>query len=120
MLADKFIKSAVVYIILGMILGIYMAASQNHSQMPTHAHLNLIGWVTMGLMGLIYKAWPQTAEGTLATVTFWLSHFSVIGMTIGIGLIYAGMPQYEPIAIVASLAALLNMLLFAYLFFRKT
>lgn len=51
MLADKFIKSAVVYIILGMILGIYMAASQNHSQMPTHAHLNLIGWVDDGSDG---------------------------------------------------------------------
>ena len=50
MLAGRFIKSSIIYIVLGMALGIYMAASQDHSQMPTHAHLNLLGWVTMALM----------------------------------------------------------------------
>ena len=119
MLAEKFIKSAAVYIILGMLLGIYMAASQDHSQMPTHAHLNLLGWVTMGIMGLVYKSWPTAAAAKLANLTYWLAHVSVIGMTLGVGLLYAGMVQYEPIAIVSSLVALFNMILFAFLFFRN-
>lgn len=120
MLSEKFIKSAAVYIIFGMILGIYMAATQDHSQMPTHAHLNLLGWVTMGLMGLIYKCWPAVAAAKLANLTYWLAHISVIGMTIGVGLLYAGMMEYEPIAIISSLIALFNMILFAFLFFKNT
>ncbi|MZR29491.1 hypothetical protein [Sneathiella litorea] len=120
MLADRFIKSAAVYIILGMIMGIYMAATKDHSQMPTHAHLNLLGWVTMGLMGLVYKNWPAVAEAKLAKLTYWLAHVSVIGITVGIGLLYAGMMQYEPIAIISSLVALFNMALFAFLFFKNT
>ncbi|WP_288904918.1 hypothetical protein [uncultured Sneathiella sp.] len=119
MLAENFIKSAAIYIILGMGLGIYMAASQDHSQMPAHAHLNLLGWVTMGIMGLVYKNWPAVAEAKLAKLTFWFAHISVIGMTAGIGLIYAGMPEYEPIAIVASFIAVLNMILFAFLVFKN-
>ena len=50
----------------GMSLGIYMGIAQDHSLMPVHAHLNLIGWVTMFLMGLYYRrmsrplaAWPR-------------------------------------------------------------
>jgi hypothetical protein len=119
MLAEKFIKSAAIYIILGMILGIYMAASQDHSQRPTHAHLNLLGWAIMGIMGLVYKSWPAVAAAKLANLTYWLAHISVIGITLGIGLLYAGMVEYEPIAIVSSLIALANMILFAFLFFRN-
>lgn len=119
MLAEKFIKSAAVYIILGMILGIYMAATQDHSQMPTHAHLNLLGWVTMGIMGLVYKNWPAVAEVKLAKLTYWLAHITVIGLSIGVGLLYAGMVEYEPIAIISSLIALFNMALFAFLFFKN-
>jgi uncharacterized protein YacL len=119
MLAERFIKSATIYIILGMSLGIYMAASQDHSQLPTHAHLNLLGWVTMALMGLIFKNWPAVAEAKLAPLTYWLAHITVIGLTIGVGLLYAGMAEYEPIAIVSSLIAVCNMALFAFLVFKN-
>ncbi|MAZ03299.1 MAG: hypothetical protein CMN56_09190 [Sneathiella sp.] len=120
MLAERFIKSSIIYIILGMALGIYMAASQDHSQMPTHAHLNLLGWVTMALMGLIYKNWPAVAEAKLAPLTYWLAHATVIGLTLGVGLLYAGLPQYEPIAIVAAFIAVFNMALFGFLFYRNS
>ncbi|MCR9213110.1 MAG: cbb3-type cytochrome c oxidase subunit I [Proteobacteria bacterium] len=120
MLAEKFIKSSVVYVILGMIIGIYMAASQDHSQSPTHAHMNLLGWVTMALMGLVYKNWPEVAAAKLANLTFWLAHVTVIGLSVGIGGLYAGYPEFEPVAIIASFVAVGNMLLFAFLFFRNS
>src|SRR5437588_12990110 len=42
-----FFALAPVYVLIGMSLGIYMGASEDHSLYPAHAHLNLIGWVTM-------------------------------------------------------------------------
>ena len=42
-----FLRIAVVYVLAGMALGIFMAMSDDHSQMPTHAHMNLMGWAPM-------------------------------------------------------------------------
>ena len=53
-------------------------------------------------------------------MSFAYSASSKTGLTLGVGLIYAGMPEYEPIAIVASLIAIFNMALFAFLFFRNS
>ena len=55
----------------------------------------------------------------IAALTYWLSHISVIGLTIGIGLIYAGYPEYEPIAAISSIAVLMNVVLFAFLVHRN-
>lgn len=37
-------RAAVVFVVAGMIWGIVMGISQDHSTMAAHAHLNLLGW----------------------------------------------------------------------------
>ena len=44
-------QAAVVFVVAGMIWGIVMAISEDHSAMPAHAHLNLLGWVSLFLFG---------------------------------------------------------------------
>ena len=39
--------AAVIAVLVGMSWGIVMAISQDHSAMPAHAHLNLLGWVSL-------------------------------------------------------------------------
>lgn len=119
MLAEKFIKSSVIYLLIGLSLGIYMGMSKDHSQTPTHVHLNMLGWVTMALMGVIYKSWPQAAAAKLASVTYWLAHISVIGMTVGLFLMFSGHEQYEIIAAVAAIVTIVNILLFTILLYRS-
>ena len=41
----KFVISALCYALLGMVLGIHMAASKDHGQFVTHAHIMLVGFV---------------------------------------------------------------------------
>ena len=62
----------------GMGLGIFMAVSQDFTLMPAHAHLNLLGWVSMALYGLYYRgaallrirlAWVQAGVATAGFVT---------------------------------------------------
>lgn len=119
MYARRFIISAAVYALFGMALGIFMAASQDHVQMPTHAHLNLLGWVTMGLFGLTYRSWPVLETTRIAPIHFWLSHVSVIGLTTGVGLIYSGNVAFETVATVSSFITLVNMALFVGLLFTR-
>ena len=52
-------RIAVLFALIGMIVGLYMAASHNHALAPGHAHINLIGWVSLFLIGLFYERRPQ-------------------------------------------------------------
>lgn len=45
----------------GMGLGLYMGIAEDHALAPSHAHLNLLGWVTMMLYGLYHRGAPQSA-----------------------------------------------------------
>jgi hypothetical protein len=51
-------KLAVLFVVTGMAMGIAMAASHDHSAMPAHAHLNLLGWVSLFLYGNYDKLHP--------------------------------------------------------------
>ncbi|HET8870922.1 MAG TPA: hypothetical protein VFM48_10770, partial [Aquabacterium sp.] len=66
------LRLAVLYFVSAVALGVVMGASGDHMMMPVHAHLNLLGWVSMALFGLIGLAYPQVHEGRVATVQFWL------------------------------------------------
>jgi hypothetical protein len=56
----------------GMGLGIFMGLQQDFTLTPVHAHVNLLGWVTMSLYGLYHRgvarpsnrlAWLQALAG---------------------------------------------------------
>jgi hypothetical protein len=74
-----FFAVAPLYVLTGMSLGIYMGASMDFSLAPAHAHLNLIGWVTMALYGTFYALCPNAPQ-KLAWATFWLNNVAVIVM----------------------------------------
>jgi hypothetical protein len=71
-----FFAVAPLYVLLGMGVGIYMGASQNFTIAPAHAHLNLIGWVTMALYGTFF-ALARDASKKLAWTVFWLNNVAV-------------------------------------------
>jgi hypothetical protein len=58
----------------GMVLGIVMGMSQDFTLAPAHAHINLLGWVSMALYGLYHRAagparalaWTQAVCGAIA------------------------------------------------------
>lgn len=62
--AFYFFAAAVLCATAGMIWGIQMSVSEDHSLSMAHAHLNLVGWTTLGLFGLYYTVTPE-ADGTV-------------------------------------------------------
>jgi hypothetical protein len=112
-LAARYFGSALVYAILGMALGLFMGLTKDHSQMPTHAHIMLIGWVGFALFGFFYHHFPDAAAGKLAALQFWLAQVSLAGIIVGLFLIYSGSPEADPIAGIASIGLLVSMILFA-------
>ena len=74
-----FFALAPVYVLIGMGFGIFMGATNNFTLAPAHAHLNLIGWVTMALYGTFY-ALAKDASKRLAWAVFWLNNVAIAVM----------------------------------------
>ncbi len=89
-IAFVFFLAAVLCVTGGMIWGLQMAASNDHSMVGAHAHLNLVGWATMALFGLYYRVTPQAAEGWLPRVHAGLAIPGVAIMVPGIALATTG------------------------------
>ena len=112
-------RAAVLLVIVGMGWGIVMAASQDHATAPAHAHLNLLGWVSLFLFGIFYRLHPtlETSRAAVLQLGVWI--LGTIGLTAAVGLIHTGRAAGEPIAAVSSVILLSDMLLFAVLVFRS-
>jgi cbb3-type cytochrome oxidase subunit 1 len=112
----RFFAAAVVCVTLGMAWGIHMSVSGDHSMAPAHAHLNLVGWVTMGLFGIYYTLTPQAAETTLAQVHFAVALAGVAVMVPGI--VLALNSATHALAAAGSLLTLASMAIFLATVFR--
>lgn len=112
-IARGFFITAIAYGVLGMLLGLQMAITQDHGQRPTHAHILVIGWVSFFLFGLFYLHFGRAVSRTLARVHFWMAEVALAGIIVGLWLIYSGRPQYEPIAAVSAITYALSFIVFA-------
>jgi peptidoglycan/LPS O-acetylase OafA/YrhL len=112
-------QAAVVLVVAGMIWGIVMAASGDHAAMPAHAHLNLLGWVSLFLFGIFYHLHPaiDRSRAALVQASIWI--VATIVLSIGVGLVHTGHDIGDPIAAVSSIVILADMLLFGWLVFRR-
>lgn len=111
-LAAKFLKIAAVYLSLGVILGMVMGIIHDFTLTSVHAHINLLGWVSMALFGLIYHFYPQAANTKLAKVHFWLHNIFVPIMQGSIALQLTVSEDFLPVTIVSSLLVVIGVLLF--------
>lgn len=106
-----FIRAAVVYLFVGVALGIYMAACHCFDQRDAHAHANLVGWVSLAISGLLYQVFPALAAHILARVHFWLHNLGLPVMLAGLVLIYSGNAGVgEPLAGIGSIVIALGFL----------
>ncbi len=107
------LKLAVLYLIVGVGLGIMMGASENFTMRPVHAHINLLGWATMALAGLIYSVYPQAGESRLAKAHFWLNNVSLPVMAISLAFVLTGERGVIPVLAISEIVAAAGILVFA-------
>lgn len=108
-------RVAVVYFVVAVALGIVMGASGDHTLMAVHAHINLLGWVTMALFGLIGLAYPAITEGRAAAWQFWLHNIGVPVMLVALTARLKGVEAAEPVIGIASVVVGIGVVLFAWL-----
>lgn len=85
----RWIKISVLYFLLGVGFGLYMHATIGLQWGATHAHINVVGWLTTGLIGLIYSVYPEAGNSVLGKAQFWLYN-------IGLPILLVGMLIIQP------------------------
>ena len=80
----RFFIAGIIFVLLGMLLGIWMGMNENFTYAPVHAHLNLLGWATMFLYGLFYRGDARAESSTLAHIQFWCAVLGLIILAPGI------------------------------------
>lgn len=105
---------AVVYFCIGVALGVVMGATGDHSLFPLHAHLNLLGWVSMSLFGIIGGLYPAITRGTVATLQFWIYNVGLPVMLVSLAAKLKGYASVDPVLGLASTVVGIGVLLFAF------
>ncbi|MBE0581549.1 hypothetical protein [Devosia sp.] len=114
-ISEYYFRSAILFLIVGISIGIHMSVSQNHNVTGAHAHINLLGWVTSALFGGYYALNPAKAAGRLPMIQYAVFTLGVIVMGVSLYLLLAGNTAVEPIVAASSLITFAGVLLFAWI-----
>ncbi len=115
-LPTLFFATAAIFALCGMIWGIQMSASHDHTLSPAHGHLNLIGFVAMSVFGTYYALSPGAQATRLAVLHYVLTTATVLVLIPGI--VLAITDRGETIAQIGSFLAVLSMALFVLVVLR--
>ena len=107
------LRFAVVYLMLGVGMGLAMGVSHRFEYAPVHAHDNLLGWVSMALFALIYHVHPQAATTCLARWHFVLHNVGVPVFMVGLFLLLSGEAWAETFVRIGGGVTFAGLILFA-------
>ncbi|GLQ33352.1 TonB-dependent receptor [Litoribrevibacter albus] len=119
----KYVLTAFGYAILGLLLGIYMAASKDHGQLVTHAHIMLIGFLLSFIYGLCHKLWLNNSTSKLASTQFYVHQLGTGVVLIGLFLFYGqfvALETIDPVLAAASITVFVGVVLMMIEFVRCT
>ena|SRR5689334_10977037 len=105
-----FLLLAALCLITGVSLGIAMGIAEDFQFAPLHAHINLVGWASLAIFGLVYKAYPALAQSRLG-----IAHFatSVLAVVIFLPGLYFALAHNMPVgAVIGALLWLAGAVLF--------
>ncbi|WP_231893456.1 cytochrome-c oxidase [Rossellomorea aquimaris] len=85
-----FLKLASLYFLVGVGLGLTMEMIEDHRLAGAHAHINLVGWASMALFGVLYVLFPKAGDSTLGKLHFWLYNISFPLFMLGLSFFLVG------------------------------
>jgi hypothetical protein len=110
-----FIGLGLIFLVVGMVFGIWMGIAHHLEFAAGHAHWNLVGFVTSCLYGLIHRAYPKLAKSWLTWPQCILHVVGVLIFAPGV-MLAATSNQIMPAAVGGALL-ILAALMFMWIFF---
>lgn len=81
----RLIRISAIFGLIGTILGSHMAGSGSYAFRPVHAHILLVGWLSVFAWGIFYKVYTVRAK-SLVSIHGWTAILGSIGLTTGMWL----------------------------------
>ncbi len=106
------LRLAGIYLLAGMAMGIGTGAAQNFALVAAHAHINLLGWVTLAPAAVIFTVRSDTSTARLAWSFCWLCNLALPPTVLGLSLELLGHTQWTPVAMAVQLALYAAAILF--------
>lgn len=116
-----FIRVAMSYFIIATGMGVLMLTWPwwTRTYIPGHAHLNLLGWISMTIYGVAYHIIPRFSgrplySNRLAWLHFYLANIGLIGMVLFFGFVGHGNLRYEKHLLYSSIVEFTSIVIFVY------
>lgn len=116
-IANLYFRTAIIFLIVGIGMGLKMAITEDHSVIGAHAHANLLGWVTMAIFGGYHALNPRKAERRLAMIQYYIYTAGVAVMVPSLYFMLLGNMALEPVVAAAAIVTFVGVLLFAFIIF---
>jgi hypothetical protein len=84
MMARILISFAIVYLILAILLGLHMGLIADYRLGVVYAHFIGLGWLSLGLVAVLYLVYPNLMGNVFAWAHFWLYLIGLPLMLIGL------------------------------------
>ncbi|HBT73525.1 MAG TPA: hypothetical protein DEB37_15130 [Lysinibacillus sp.] len=78
----RLIRLAAIFAFIGTYLGSHMSGSGSYEYRPIHAHILLVGWLSMFAWGIFYRAFKVKSQ-KLVAIHGWTAILGVLGLTVG-------------------------------------
>ena len=118
--SNNFLRLGALSALVGMSLGVWMGANQDFVLRPVHAHVNLLGFASMMLFGLFYRAFPAAGRGWMPMVHFVLSVVGFLILMPSLTLMLLGKPLFMPGMIASEIMLVASIALFVVIVFKAT
>jgi len=112
-----FITAGLIFLLAGEAFGIWMGVQEDFTHRTAHAHVNLVGGVSLILYGLVHRAFPALAASRLAGVQMGVALLGAIVLPAGIYYVVA--TQNPAVAIAGSFIVIAGTLTFLVMFARR-
>ncbi|MCT1401358.1 hypothetical protein M4D81_20255 [Paenibacillus sp. p3-SID867] len=112
----RLIRYAALFGILGTYLGSKMSGEMDYSLRPIHAHILLVGWLSVFAWGIFYKAYKVRYK-KLVAVHGWLAILGSFGLTFGMWMYNLNPFQLEDSLVLVLFIVGGSLLLLAFLLF---
>lgn len=78
----RLIRVAAIFGLIGTYLGSHMSGSGSYEFRPIHAHILLVGWLSMFAWGIFYRMYTVKSK-KLVTIHGWSAILGAVGLTAG-------------------------------------
>lgn len=107
-----FFTTGALFVLAGVGLGIWMGMHENFTLAPVHAHINLIGWASMGVIGAFFAVAGDNAPRKLGWAIYGLQTLGLLIMVPMLAKLLLGDKSVVPVLGLSEMMVALALLLF--------